>query len=501
LLFNLPVVLREPFSRLKSAIEAGAGEALGRKISVATLSFRPYGCLILHDVRMYDEEALLYADAQDIHVRFKLLALLTDRTILITKLRFVEPRFFAYSKHLEVGQARATDSASYKLGVKRPLLIKAQSGKMVLGEGDSLSSGNYIGFDFWARLKEKGSIHSKGRIDLRGYNLKDYLINNIFFFEFVKGLRYELKTSLDGDNFILDKLLLDFRQFKIKIQGYIENYKTEPASHLSLSLKELNPPEKLYVKSRLFITNMRNFVVQMSSQRSLTSWNIRLDNIKGKFAYLPEVLKIDNFSCNLRTSEEGFFIDRVNCFLNNLPIGVSGSLLYGQPQRLDLQILSYPGQLASLKRNNPLNFKFLFSGTKETDAIKGDISLVIKRLISREPRKTREQKFEVSGFLCKFLDEESYFDTIRVTPLSISAEKIDYSADFPWQTTRFELTDLAFSLWPQESRINLYDLRLSAYGGALTGEGFLSFVGFPPKPFLDFEASDFDMAALQRPFI
>lgn len=490
--FNLPFIFKEPFLDIKNTIEESVGDALDKKVSIEGIDFLPYGELILNNIKIYDRENILYVNVKRSHIRSKLLPLLINRTIVITKATFIEPVFLPPSRNLRIVQERKATFNKYKLKLDRCLVIKVKSGRALFNDSDSPS--DKIGFSFWAKLKEGERLYSEGWIDLKEYRLKDYLLNDIFFFEFVDKIRYKLRTSLIDNAFLVDKLLLDFEQFKIEATGLIENYNVNPVLDLKLTLRELNFLEKLFLKSKLFITHIGNFMVYIKGALREPRWSIRLDMLRSKFTFLPMVVNIDNFYCNLKFSKEGFLIDDLSFFLNDFPIGLKCKLSKFESPYIELSLVSYPGQLPSLRPFNPLNFEFYFSGYKYENSIRGKVSFRIEKLISTHPRRAHNVKLTGSDLSCKFSDKIISATANKNTiPLLIEAKNIVYEADIPRPEMRLDLADFTFSLYPDGTRIYFADLNLSGYEGFLKGKGFLDFERLPPRCFLDFELSEFNM--------
>jgi len=493
--FKLPFIFKEPFLDIKDTIEESVGDALDKKVSIEGIDFLPYGELILNNIKIYDRENILCVSVKRAHIRSKLLPLLINRTIIITKATFIEPVFFPSSRNLRIVQGRKTTFSKYKLKLDGSLVVKVESGGVIFNDSDSTSDS--IGFSFWARLKEGKKLYSEGWIDLKEYHLKDYLLNDIFFFEFIDKIRYKLRTSLIDNTCLVDELLLDFEQFKIEITGLIENYNVNPVLNLKLTLRELDFLEKLFLKSKLFMTHIGNFIVHIKGALKEPRWSVSLDMLRSKFTYLPMVAKIDNFYCNLKFSKEGLLIDDLSCFLNDFPIGLKCKLSNFESPYIELSLISYPGQLPSLRLLNPFNFEFYFSGYKYENSIRGKVSFQIEKLISTRPRKVHNVKITVSDLLCKFSDKIIPSTASKNTiSLLIDAKNIVYETDIPNAELRFDLAGLTFSQYPEGTRIYFADLNLSGYEGFLKGNGFLDFESLPPRYFLDFELSKFNMAEL-----
>lgn len=498
--FSLTVIFEEQFLLIKNNIEKTAGEALGKKVSIESIYLLPYGEVLLCNINISDNEGTPYINLKRCQIRIKLLPLFINRTVVISGLTFVKPIFFPASKNLRIVLGKKQIPDKHKVRLDKRLIIKLKSGQAVFAEDYPVSTQDKIGFGFRAELKEAKMINSEGWVDFREYRFKDYLLNKIFFFDFIDKIRYKLKASLTADTLSVDELLLDLEQFKIEAKGLIKNYKAAPVLDLSLTLKELDFPEKIYLTSKLCISYIRNFIVHIKGALREPSWAVRLDNLRSKFSYLPALVKIDNFTCNLRYSQEGFFINKLSCFLNNFPVGLNGKITNFESPCIELNLISHPGQLPSLRPLNPLNFEFTFSGYKYKDSMEGKTYLEIEKLISARPRKVQYLKLTINDLLCQFLKRPASSASGVSPALSIEAKGVVGETNAPKVETRLELCNFKFSIYPECNRLGIPCLSLSGYKGFLKGNGYLIFDRFPPLAFLNFKFSGFNMTELSGLF-
>lgn len=491
---NLPLIFKEPFLNIKDRIEKSAGDALGKDVTIEAIGFRPYGEVILYNVKIYDTE-IDYGNVKSCHIQFKLLPLLVKKTIVVTRVTLKEPVFLPPAKDLRVPIGEGKAFNKYTLELDRYLLIRVMMGRVLFGDDDAGSDS--IDFSLLARRIGGDRFYSEGWIDLETSRFNDYLLNDLFFFDFVDRLGYRLKISLANNTLFVDSLLLDFEQFKIEARGVIENYDTEPVVNFTATLENLDIPEKLYLTSKLFITSIRNAIVQITGALKEPQWSVSLDALRTRFAYLPTILKIDNFYCNLKLSKQELLIEDLSCFFNNFPVGLKCRLSKVRSPNIELNIISHPGQIDSLRSLNPLNFEFSFSGDKEGDLITGRTDFKIERLISSNPRKAHSARLTVNNFSCKFLDEViSSADDRNIALLLVEAGNIVYDANLSGRGLRLDVKNLSSMLYPDDTRIYFKDLNLSAYDGFLKGNGFLGFKRLLPEVLVDFEFNQFNMTDL-----
>ncbi|MFC1666970.1 hypothetical protein ACFL0P_03780 [Candidatus Omnitrophota bacterium] len=481
---------------MKSIVEKTAGETLDKKVSIERMGFLPYGELILHNVRMQDKKSgIHYGFAERCHIRFKIWPLLINRRVVVTNVTLKEPVFMPPFKDLRIPSEKNKNLNRYKLELSDYFLIRVISGRTKFS--DDASAPNKIGFSFWVRMAGKDKFSSEGWINLENYCLEDYLLNDLFFFEFIDKIKYQLKATLDGDDLSVDRLLLDFGQFKIGANGVIENYNTSPTLNLKLTLEELGFPEKVYLNSKLLATSIRNLIVHIKGAIEESRWSVSLDSLRSRFSYLPTVLKIDNFYCNLKLSKESLTIEECSCFFNNFPIGLTCTLSTLKSPHIEFNVISHPGQVASLRPLNPLNFEFSFSGYKYDDSVRGRMFFQIQRLISPDSSDAHDIKLTIEDLLCKFSEDTiSSSDNKNTVPLLLEARDVVCETDTPRPDMRLDIEEFNSSLHPEGTRIYFSDTAASAYNGLLRGRGFMDFKRLSPHLFFDFEFNEFNMAKL-----
>lgn len=490
-IYNLPFIFEEEFSDIKNIIELNAEEAFfGKDVTIERIGFLPHGELILYNVKIYDRENdIYYGVARKCHINFKVLPLILRKTLIVTKITFREPVIFLPAKRIEFPQKEDMGFSDYKLELDSHFLIKVFSGSAVFARSNYISG--EIGFNGWARLYGKEGFLSEGTIDLGKYQLKDYILNDLLFFSFVNTIGYKLKISLAGDTLSVDEAILDFRQFKMEGEGVIENYNTEPLINLNLALKEPDLTEKAYLKSRLLVEGIRNFFVNIKGALTHPTWLISMDELRSRFGYLPSLLRIDNFYCNLKVSKEKLEIQECSCFLNDFPAGLTLNLSTSASPNIELNIISYPGQIPSLRPSNPLNFEFSFSGDRYDDSIKGTTSLHIEKLLSSNPMLAKELNLKVSELSCGFLKSPTISPSGNsIVPLKVDLKEIFYDTNMPQPGIKVRLESVSTLLYPEKGRAYLSDLNISGYEGFLKGRGMLEFANVRPGALLDFQFND-----------
>ena len=496
-IYNLPVIFEKEFLDIKNIIEMNAEEAFfGKDVTIEKIGFLPHGELILHNVKIYDREKhTYYGIARRCHINFKILPLILRRTLIVTKVTFREPILFLPAKKIEFPQEEEMGFSDYKFELDSHFLIKVFSGSAVFARSDYISG--EIGFTGWIQLYGKKGFASEGNLDLGRYQLEDYILNDLLFFSFVDTIGYRLKASLTGNTLSLDEVVLDFHQFKIAGNGVVENYNTDPLIDINLALKELDLPENAYLKSRLLVEGIRNFIVNIKGALSQPTWLISMDELRSRFGYLPRALRIDNFYCNLKASREKLLVEECSFFLNDFPVGLTLDLSIARSPNIELDIISYPGQVPSLRPFNPLNFEFSFSGDRFQDSIKGKTSLHIEKPLFLGPRLARDLDLRIDDISCNFLKGSVVSPSgDPVVPLALELNDIFYESSMVDSEIRVNLESLHALLYPEKGRAYLSDLKITGYEGSLEGEGMLEFAQVRPGAFLDFRFNDFSIDEL-----
>lgn len=494
-IYNLPLIFEEQFLDLKELLKKSLEQSLLKDVDIEKIGFLPHGELILYNIKIYDRESdIYYGIAKRCHINFKILPLILNRTLIVTSVVFKEPIVFLPSKKVVFPTEERARISDYKLEFDKHFLIKVIEGRALFARSNYASG--ELGFSGWGRRYGEEGILSEGCINLEDYKLKDYILNDLFFFTFVNKIAYRVKISFHGDRMSVDNVLLDFQQFKIEGDGVIENYKDDPRLDLNLSLKELDLPRKAYLRSRLLIESIRNFIVNIKGTFGEPSWSIRMDELRSRFASLPAVLTVDNFYCRLNISRERLSIEECSGFFNNFPVGVKFLISTDSSPSISLDVISYPGQVPSLKPFNPLNFEFSFSGDRVGDSISGSLGLYAERLLSAESRLTRDLRLSIGQIRCNFLEKLKPSSDGNNIPLSVEAADVLYEARAPSQDLNLRLENINASLRPENGKLYLTDLKVSGYRGLLEGEGMLEFGRARPDAYLDFKFRDFSMDEL-----
>jgi hypothetical protein len=166
-----------------------------------------------------------------------------------------------------------------------------------------------IRFNVLEFLINKNAIIAK-RKKSKEFNLKGAMV-----FKkpgFIGPMGYKLGIIMTPDVISISDLRLDFEKFSVDIKGVISDYASSPKAELDISSKEIN--------------------------------------IRG-------VGRVTNLYSRTILSKDGLFIKNLDFFVNNFPLGITCRLSDFKSPVIELNIVSYPGQLPSLRPFNPFNFE------------------------------------------------------------------------------------------------------------------------------------------------
>lgn len=454
-------VFKTQFLYIKNVIEDTLSNSIGKAVHVEGIRFLPYGVLILRNIRIYDKENnIAHLDIKKCHLQFEVLPLVFRKEIVVSRVTFVEPVFYPSFKPVYfVGDQhvylRGGHLGKYRLKFPKSIFVRLVSGRFTL-----TSHIGWINFSLSARLR-KWPIH-----------------NNVL---------------------AVDRMVLDFEQFKLLGEGTIKDYNIDPVFDIKIKLKEFSFPERVYSQAKLFITAIHNFVLHIKGRAREQSYFISMAMLRSKFSYLPAVLKVDNFYCDMHISKDEFLVKDMACFLNDFPVGAKARIFNFKSSnpKIEFNLMSYPGQIESLRPFNPLNFEISFSGYKDKDAIKGDVSFQTQKIISIHPRQSYNVEFSMEDLVCRFLVNPFLLGAEKESAyLSVSADNISYEFNMPEASVSLKGVDFKASVSLKLPRAYLPDFKLSAYGGLLRGKGVLDFYKLPPKVLFNFRFDKLDMLKL-----
>ena len=155
---------------------------------------------------------------------------------------------------------------------------------------------------------------------------------------------------------------------------------------------------------------------------------------------------------------------------------------------IEFSLISYPGQTASRRNLNPLNFSLNFLGAGHKNSIKGEMIFDMQKSESASPGKTFYARTAVNDLSCAFSNKV----------LSVSAKNISCETDALDRKITLKISDFGALLYAGKKRIYLSRLNLSMYKGIMKGSGYLDFQEVLPKLLLDFKIYKLDIAELAK---
>lgn len=478
-ILNISNIYRGPLQEAKKSIEAYGGAAISKKIYIEKLDFVAYKGFVLNDLRIYNEDQELDLQVEKLVVRFKLFKFLKDRFLDIECLEFIKPRFYTHPQNLIVAPEDKEIIPGCSFGMHKNFTIKIKDGLFLQDESravvDTAGEASGIGFSFFVRLQDENKLRAGGILDLSEYASNEYPLSDMFFPGVAKKLRFRLDLSWDSDRLYIKRLLLSFKHFKLSVKGNISDYKRDPTANLTLALKEVVFRKGLSLGEHIFINRISGLILHMKAAGDETDWSITLDNVRGRVMLLPMPISIDKLSCDLRHTKDGVSIKNTNFFLNDVPIGVVGKAIYSEPPYLEIKILSHPGQITSLRRSNPFNFKLSFSGHDHRDYVKGDLFFELEKL--RSARRSDEQHFtfKVSDLVYrpKGIQPDDTDDTPAL--LIFKTGNFIYSGNMPWEDAHLQFSGSEFLIDTTDNKLRFEGFKLSGYGGSIDGTGTVFF--------------------------
>ena len=254
-------------------------------------------------------------------------------------------------------------------------------------------------------------------------------------------VNYKLNAMVTPDVISIGDMAFNSDKFDIKIKGNISDYLKNPVADFNISSKEINA---------------------------------------------PCIGMVNNLSSSLRITKDELMINNLDFFLNNFPIGIRCRVSDFKSPIIEFNLMSYPGQIASRRKLNPLNFSLNFLGTGYKNSVKGQMIFEMQKLESTDPRKAFYARAVINDLSCAFSKKV----------LSVLAKDINCETDALDRRISLKISDLGALLYAGKKRIYLSRLNLSMYEGIVKASGYLDFQEWFPKLLLDFKIYKLDIAEL-----
>lgn len=258
-------------------------------------------------------------------------------------------------------------------------------------------------------------------------------------------VKYKMDIMITPEVISIGGLSLDFDKFSMDIKGNITNYASDPRAELNIASKEVD---------------------------------------------VYGLARINNLYASVILSKDELFIKGLDFFVNNFPLGVTLRISDFESPAVELKVITYPGQLPSLRPFNPFNFELDYSGKKLGNSMNGDLTLRTEKLMSANPRKTYHIMVKLDGLFCALMNKAVF---VRV-------KDIICERDISKKTLIMNAADFKTQAYLGKSKIYFTGLSMSAYKGLVKGNGFLDINKWPPKLSLDFKAYRLDVLELASAF-
>ena len=275
----------------------------------------------------------------------------------------------------------------------------------------------------------------------RGYHLKGVAVFKKP--DFIGQVKYKLNVIITPDAISIRELCLDFTKFDIDIKGNINDYTKNPIAELNIISKEIS---------------------------------------------ISGIAKIDNIYSSVRLSKDELFVKDFNFFLNDFPLGLTCKVSNYKSPSIELNIMSYPDQLPSMRPFNRMNFELNFSGKILENSMNGDLTLKTQKLMSINPRKTYCTNVRLYNLSCIFSNKVA----------SVNAKNIICETAMLGKEFYLSISDFNTLVYLSKAKIYLTGLSVLAYKGLIKGNGFLDFNQWPTKLLLDFKVYKLDVMELAK---
>jgi hypothetical protein len=260
---------------------------------------------------------------------------------------------------------------------------------------------------------------------------------------FIGPVKYKLDVIMTPDVISIGDLSLDFEKFNVDIKGNISNYAASPKAELNITSKEIS---------------------------------------------ISGAAKINNIYSNIILSKDGLLVKNLDFFINNFPLGIRCRISDFKSPVVELGIMSYPGQLPSLRPFDPFNFELNYSGKKLGNSMNGDLTFRTQNLISINPREIYHAMIRLDGLSCVLANRAA----------SVNVKNIVCETDISEKALDINAADFKTQIYLGKTKVYFTGSSVSAYEGLAKGNGFLDPGQWPPKLLLDFKVYRLDVAELAK---
>ena len=319
------------------------------------------------------------------------------------------------------------------------------------------------------QLGEKGSFRSHGKIFFQRLLSEEGLEGRLYRLTGSK-LLYRLKGKVGAGTLTLQEVALRSGKLKLKGKGVLrkegDSYEFSLTS-ARMPLRQLQPlvPELTLDAGTAWIS------LTLGGQAERLTPHLILNIEDGAFRYPPFALTFSKVGGTLRLSKEGLAFGELWAFTNNLPIRITGELLHPGRPEFAFELVTYPGQLKSLRHQNPLNLSLTWKGSLEKKELFG--TLMAERLLAKGPTGPEAvQRISCEGLRLEwrplFLKQRRQI-TGQKSPLA--AEKMSLTqTNFLGVTRQLVLDHVQGSYLLTPTSLKLHLLGAELWGGKVLGE-------------------------------
>ncbi|MFA5388823.1 MAG: AsmA-like C-terminal region-containing protein [Candidatus Omnitrophota bacterium] len=271
----------------------------------------------------------------------------------------------------------------------------------------------------------------------RRKKIKEFYLSGEVIFrkpEFIGPVKYTLNIVMAKDVISIGNLRLDSGKLDMDIKGNIKNYGSGPGAELTVTSKEIKVDGKA-----------------------------RINNLYGE----------------VMLSKDGLEIKGLNFFLNDFPVGADCRISGFKSPAIEFHVMSYPGQLSSLRHLNPFNFELDYSAGTAGDSLTGELTL-------RTQKRADKVTIKLEGL--------SFISSNRV--VSASAKNIVCETDTPVKKFNIIVKDFKTLVYSSGHKVYFTGLNAAVYKGAIRGNGSLDIGHWPLKLALDMKLYGLDVAEL-----
>ncbi len=440
------------FSLHKEKIEQHISSCLNQKISIESIYYFPPCFIILKNTSIFSNDSgFAYPPLfiKRITLVFSIKELISNKNITISKIYFVKPKidFFKYPFFLKEN-IEGIIKVINLLAKNRPLRIVIEDAAFILDrKGNILTT---IKSDIKIKIGPGRFISSSGLIDLCRLTIRDDLKKSK-----KNALKYNFYGSIINEGIEIGLLNFEKGDFRAAFKGNLRKN--------VLKLKGTSTFKNFFYTS----SPARPGIEFINKIKKLMLYG----RIPKGLGISPGGLNILGIKCVVEFASQKIRIDKMNFYLNNIPIGLDGDIAFVGKTLIALNISTFPDQPVSVRAENPKRFDGKIIGQLKGKKFNGKFKIGFLKVAGKE---------KIPQAIEAVLKNASFgFSPDGRIKLFATGVSFAYKSDHDLYTVFLENFDALFNVL--NKRVKFVKFNSEIYDGFLKGYAAIDLAYLPLK--------------------